>query len=192
MKRFGILILCLVALVASIWGNGIVFDLERMESLRSEPVAQEAIAGIIRDADKQMTNPCPSVTDKTKPAPSGDKHDYFSMARYWWPNPNTPDGLPYVRKDGKVNPEIEDLDQKFSLLHSLTSNSRIARENSPKITITCFFPCTDMDSEWYGCGGQYREIRGICRKISQFPPHLIIDDYTIPLENISQIIISED
>ena len=88
--------------------------------------------------------------------------------------------------------EIEDLDQKFSLLHSLTSNSRIARENSPKITITCFFPCTDMDSEWYGCGGQYREIRGICRKISQFPPHLMIDDYTIPLENISQIIISED
>ena len=112
MKRFGILILCLVALVASIWGNGIVFDLERMESLRSEPVAQEAIAGIIRDADKQMTNPCPSVTDKTKPAPSGDKHDYFSMARYWWPNPDTPDGLPYVRKDGKVNPEIEDLDRK--------------------------------------------------------------------------------
>ena len=30
--------------------------------------------------------------------------------------------------------EIEDLEQKFSLLHSLTSNFRIARDNLPMIT----------------------------------------------------------
>jgi len=43
--------------------------------------------------------------------PSGDKHDYMSMGRYWWPNPDTKDGLPYVRKDGVSNPEIEKLDR---------------------------------------------------------------------------------
>jgi hypothetical protein len=38
--------------------------------------------------------------------PSGDKHDYLSYARYWWPNPDTPDGLPYIRRDGKTNEEL--------------------------------------------------------------------------------------
>ena len=41
-------------------------------------------------------------------APSGDKHDYVSYARYWWPNPDTPDGLPYIRRDGKTNEELLD------------------------------------------------------------------------------------
>ncbi|WP_197524905.1 alginate lyase family protein [Botrimarina hoheduenensis] len=44
-----------------------------------------------------------SVVDKTLVPPSGDKHDYASYGRYWWPNPDTNDGLPYVRRDGKVN-----------------------------------------------------------------------------------------
>lgn len=30
--------------------------------------------------------------------------DYFSMGDYWWPNPATADGLPYVRRDGESNP----------------------------------------------------------------------------------------
>jgi len=29
-----------------------------------------------------------------------------SQAPYWWPNPRTPDGLPYVQRDGERNPEI--------------------------------------------------------------------------------------
>jgi hypothetical protein len=42
---------------------------------------------------------------KTATPPSGDKHDYFSLRPYWWPNPRTKTGLPYVRRDGQVNPE---------------------------------------------------------------------------------------
>src|SRR3989304_9863874 len=44
-----------------------------------------------------------SVVNKPVTPPSGDKHDYMSLARYYWPNPNTPDGLPYVERDGEVN-----------------------------------------------------------------------------------------
>ena len=47
-----------------------------------------------------------SVTFKKDVPSSGDKHDYMSFSRYWWPNPETPDGLPYVRRDGHVNVEI--------------------------------------------------------------------------------------
>ncbi|WP_051250965.1 alginate lyase family protein [Paenibacillus harenae] len=34
----------------------------------------------------------------------GGKHDYYSNGDYWWPNPDTPDGLPYIRRDGESNP----------------------------------------------------------------------------------------
>lgn len=51
-----------------------------------------------------------SVTDKAERPPSEDPHDYLSQGPYWWPNPDTADGLPYVRQDGVKNPEVEDLD----------------------------------------------------------------------------------
>lgn len=44
-------------------------------------------------------------------ADSGDKHDYMSMGPYWWPDPSKPDGLPYIRKDGQRNPELDKLDR---------------------------------------------------------------------------------
>src|SRR5262249_16181055 len=48
-----------------------------------------------------------SVLDKEKAPPSGDKHDYMSQAPYFWPNPETANGLPYIRRDGERNPEIQ-------------------------------------------------------------------------------------
>ena len=45
-----------------------------------------------------------SVMEKTNVPPSGDRHDYVSIGPYWWPNPNTSNGLPYVRRDGNRNP----------------------------------------------------------------------------------------
>lgn len=35
---------------------------------------------------------------------AGGRHDFYSEGDYWWPNPEDPDG-PYIRKDGKTNPE---------------------------------------------------------------------------------------
>ncbi|MCD7899029.1 MAG: alginate lyase family protein [Bacteroides sp.] len=33
------------------------------------------------------------------------------MGPYWWPDPSKPDGLPYIRKDGERNPELDKLDR---------------------------------------------------------------------------------
>lgn len=52
-----------------------------------------------------------SVTHKKQLPPSGDPHDYVSLARYWWPAPASSTGLPYVRRDGNTNPERKDLDR---------------------------------------------------------------------------------
>lgn len=45
-----------------------------------------------------------SVMDKTTTSPSGDPHDYWHPAPYYWPNPLTPSGRPYIKKDGRRVP----------------------------------------------------------------------------------------
>jgi hypothetical protein len=57
------------------------------------------------EADHEMDAGPFSVMEKNTTPPSGDKHDYMSLAPYWWPNPATPNGLPYVRRDGETNPQ---------------------------------------------------------------------------------------
>jgi hypothetical protein len=46
-----------------------------------------------------------TVMEKTHLPPSGDRHDYMSLAPYWWPDTTKPGGLPYIRRDGVVNPD---------------------------------------------------------------------------------------
>jgi hypothetical protein len=60
---------------------------------------------LLKEADEALTKGPFSVMNKTGIPPSGSKHDYLSLAPYFWPNPDTPDHLPYIRKDGEVNPE---------------------------------------------------------------------------------------
>jgi alginate lyase len=66
---------------------------------------QPAVRRLHRDVDRALAQAPLAVTDKQPSAPSGDKHDYLSIAPYWWPNPATANGLPYVRRDGEINPE---------------------------------------------------------------------------------------
>lgn len=62
---------------------------------------------LIKAADKLLTSKNPTVLDKTILPPTEDKHDYLSISRYWWTNKETKDSLPWVRSDGKTNPETQ-------------------------------------------------------------------------------------
>ena len=66
---------------------------------------QPALKMLIEEAEEAAKGAPPSVMEKPKTPPSGDLHDYFSLAPYFWPDPARSNGLPYVRHDGKVNPE---------------------------------------------------------------------------------------
>ncbi len=59
---------------------------------------------LIQEAARALRHAPVSVTEKTAIPPSGDRHDYMSLAPYWWPNPATPTGLPYVVRDVEINP----------------------------------------------------------------------------------------
>ena len=66
-----------------------------------------AYEDLIREADHLLTIENPTVVDKSLVPPTGDKHDYLSISRYWWPNPKAPNGLPWIRKDGETNPDTQ-------------------------------------------------------------------------------------
>ena len=69
---------------------------------------EAVVLRLVAEADALLDTGPPSVTHKAIPAASGDRHDYASLAPYYWPDPDTPDGLPYVRRDGRRNPECRD------------------------------------------------------------------------------------
>jgi len=65
-----------------------------------------ALAKLEGDARKALNQEPTSVVTKAITPPSGDKHDYMSQASYFWPDATKPGGLPYIRRDGERNPEI--------------------------------------------------------------------------------------
>jgi hypothetical protein len=78
----------------------------RLRVMRGDPSVHPALEKLKHDADEAMTAGPFSVVNKSQTPPSGDKHDYMSLAPYFWPDPTKPDGLPYIRRDGERNPEI--------------------------------------------------------------------------------------
>jgi hypothetical protein len=77
----------------------------RQQLLEPSGDFSSALGAIRHDADQALEAGPWSVMDKTLVPPSGDKHDYYSVGPYWWPDPSRPDGLPYLQRDGEVNPE---------------------------------------------------------------------------------------
>jgi hypothetical protein len=63
------------------------------------------ITALVAKAPTALKAPLTTVTEKTQLPASGDVHDYVSYARYYWPDPTKPDGLPFISHDGKHNHE---------------------------------------------------------------------------------------
>ena len=66
--------------------------------------ALQAYEKLLRSAEASLQVRNPSVVHKSLVPPSGDKRDYYSISRYWWPDPSKPDSLPWIRRDGQTNP----------------------------------------------------------------------------------------
>lgn len=113
---------------------------------------------VISRADAALAGPTYSVVSKTRVPPSGDKHDYMSMGPYWWPDATRPNGEPYVRRDGVVNPErgsnafdtaaLEAMSasvEALSLAHYLSDDTRYARRAAELIRAWFLAPSTRMN-----------------------------------------------
>ncbi|HYG21799.1 MAG TPA: alginate lyase family protein [Verrucomicrobiae bacterium] len=62
-------------------------------------------ARIFRAADLALAMAPITITQFRAKLSEGGPHDFYSNGDYWWPNPNTTNGLPYVQRDGESNPE---------------------------------------------------------------------------------------
>jgi len=74
---------------------------------KGDATLQPARIRLVKDAEQALKVKPLSVMDKSLVPASGDKHDYFSYGPYWWPDPSKPGGLPYIRRDGEINPESD-------------------------------------------------------------------------------------
>ena len=87
----------------------VVLDGARLANIKESLHGGDAELGgvlcrLVKQADRWLLEGPWTVTAKNQMPPSGDKHDYLSQAPYWWRS-DTPDGMPYIRRDGQVNPE---------------------------------------------------------------------------------------
>jgi hypothetical protein len=78
-----------------------LFDPARIAAAGQSPQWRRAV---LAKAEEALARPPFSILDKTTCGPSGDPHDYWHPAPYWWPDPRKPDGLPYVKRDGERVP----------------------------------------------------------------------------------------
>ncbi len=60
---------------------------------------------IFRQAEAALGMAPVAITQSRARLSEGGPHDFYSNGDYWWPDPNQPDGLPYIRRDGQSNPD---------------------------------------------------------------------------------------
>ncbi len=163
LKNKIILSLIVTVGVSTCYADNILYSQKRLDQVKQELKSNgsdiKASLGKLRKNESKALNRGPlSVMNKTGMPPSKNKHDYMSVGKYWWPNPKKPDGLPYIRKDGKTNPAIMKglTDQRdlvfmagdmgqMALLYSITGEDKYAAKCASIIKTWFLDPETCMN-----------------------------------------------
>lgn len=137
----------------SIWSPQ---HLKEVKESIDKPAYTAAYQALIGEANDILNKEPLSVIMKEKTPASGTKHDYMSQARYFWPDPESPNGLPYIQRDGESNPELEKLDRvrlgifaervtTLSLAWYFSGDERYAQKATELIRIWFFDKATRMN-----------------------------------------------
>lgn len=88
----------------------------------------------------------------------GTPHDYYSNGDYWWPNPKTADGLPYVNRDGQTNPnnfnehrkclwQLRDSVSALGAAYKITEDDKYVKKAVELLRVFFLDPATKMNPD---------------------------------------------
>jgi len=120
------------------------FDRDRVLRLAAEAMKRAPVS--LRSA------PLPAFAAKTGAVPG----DFLSMGDYWWPDPQKPDGLPYIRRDGETNPanfedhrrlmrEMKDNVAALAAAYAITRDAAYAQRAAEWLRVFFVDPATRMN-----------------------------------------------
>lgn len=125
-----------------------------------------------------------TVFDKHKTAPTGNKHDFYTIPIYFWPDLTKPDHLPWIPKDGVTNPTgnvgtdrksfstMTDSVKTLALAHFLTGYAKYATSAAKLLRVWFIKPATKMNP--------HLEFAQITPGIDRPSPRGIIDFHEFP------------
>jgi hypothetical protein len=164
MKKHQLLVafLFLSVLVTAQKPKVFIMDAEHLASVKAKAnqrneKAVQSVENVRKNADAFLNTKPMSVVEKAFTPHSGDKHDYMSQAPYFWYDSTKPNGLPYMRKDGERNPEINKItDKKYlgdlesatkalALAYYLTNDEKYAAKAAGLMHHWFFNPETRMN-----------------------------------------------
>lgn len=125
---------------------------------------------LLHNTNHYLQEPIPHITDCICNRSCGSIHDFYSEGDYWWPNPHSQNGLPYVRIDGKTNPEnftehrlllrsMRNQVSTFALAYYVTQDETYARRAIQILTEFFLDPKTKMNPNL----DYSQAIAGICK-----------------------------
>lgn len=80
-------------------------DQARQQWLAGDPAMVRSMKSLRQLADDALLRGPYSVIHRPFASPSSNPNDFVAYAGYTWPNPSTPDGLPWIFRDGHHNPD---------------------------------------------------------------------------------------
>jgi len=86
----------------------------------------------------------------------GGPNDFYSNGDYWWPNPNTTNGLPYVQRDGQTNPDnfvahrqairqLSDAVAALGAAYKITDDDKYAKKSADLLKVFFLDEATRMN-----------------------------------------------
>ena len=94
-----------------------IFVLPPKDSIKDSKskAIHDLLKQLLARADSYLLEEANSVMDKKQIPPSGDKHDFLSLAPFHWPDDTKPNGIPYTYRDGQLNPEASQVPDRENL-----------------------------------------------------------------------------
>ena len=111
---------------------------------------------ILKAADIALKqSPITITAYRTKLSEAGP-NDFYSNGDYWWPNPDTTNGLPYIKRDGETNPnnfnkhreclwQLKDAVAALGAAYKITGDDQYAAKAAELLRVFFLDPKTRMN-----------------------------------------------